>query len=449
MRKYARVWIEKYPSIARMNEAMTGPRRMGSESSVEGYIVGVSHFVKYLGFSEPEIALQKMLSEEINATAKADEFIDFSLKKYAHKTVRFLLSGVKKWLELNGVKVDWGKIEMPTSTEGQETDRAPSKEEIKLLLNHAKSARDRAAILVLASSGLRIGTFVTLKIGDADLTTYPDVGMLKVEKRRGRKFTSKRKGAGGRFFFTFITPEAKKALQEYIEERKRTGEKLDAESPLIGDAWNHGTFPEVQDLQRSWYRLLERSGLAQRGKKWHTFHLHTLRKYFRSNCVGVDPSYREFWMGHKGGYLDESYFRAEEHLHVAEYRKAIPHLTVQATATDEKSLRKKMLLDFARIQGAPEEELRKLDEILARAKTIDEGIGEFRKLKDETEKNTTPEKTTTTHDRNNKYRIVRGEDKLIEALHHGFKLVQPLTDEKYLLEITSSYVETADYHNIE
>ena len=37
-------------------------------------------------------------------------------------------------------------------------------------------------------------------------------------------------------------------------------------------------------------------------------------------------------MGHKGGYLDESYFRADEAKHVEEYRKAIPNLTVYQTS---------------------------------------------------------------------------------------------------------------------
>ena len=43
-----------------------------------------------------------------------------------------------------------------------------------------------------------------------------------------------------------------------------------------------------------------------------------------------------------------SYFKAEEHLQLAEYRKAIPHLTVNAVPTEEKKLRSQMLLDFAK-----------------------------------------------------------------------------------------------------
>jgi len=78
----------------------------------------------------------------LNAGYKVDQFIDHALEKYAHQTVRGFLFGIKKWFALNGVKVDWNQIEFPTAAEIR-VDRAPSKEELKILLRHASSARDR------------------------------------------------------------------------------------------------------------------------------------------------------------------------------------------------------------------------------------------------------------------------------------------------------------------
>lgn len=201
--------------------------------------------------------------------------------------------------------MNWKKIEFPTSAETQELDRSPKKEELKRLLNYATGPRDRAIIPMLTSSGLRIGTLLTLTVGDVDLN-YPDVARLKVERKRGRKFTGKRRGRSGRFYCTFITPEAKKALTQYLQERETAGEKLTEESPLIGDAHHKGQFITIEAYEKVWARLLKRAGLDKKSVKWYKLHIHILRKYFRSNCVGVDPSYREFWMGHKGGYLDQS-----------------------------------------------------------------------------------------------------------------------------------------------
>jgi integrase len=420
----------KYPSVARLSENISGARRMGSINTVEGYVKAINKFVSFLGFEDPEKALAAIRAGQVDPDAKVDQFIDKALEGYAHRTVRNFLFGIKKWFELSGVKVDWERIEFPSGAETSESDRAPSKEELKSLLNHASRARDRAAIMVLTSSGLRIGTMLSLKVGDVDFQNYPDVAKIKVERKRGRKFVGKRRGTQGRMFFTWITEEAKKALVEYLEERKRAGETLTPDSPLFEDSQRQGKFVTLENFERVWYRLLKRAGLNEKSNRQYMLHVHTLRKYFRSNCVGVDPSYRETWMGHKAGYLDESYFRAEEQKHLAQYRLAVPHLTIYTTTTDEKNLRKKMLLDFAKLQGTPDEELKKLDEILARAKDVDEAIQEFRRLREEK-----PEKKSKTmHDGNGRYLVAKSEEELIQRLHDGWKLIQPLNHEKYLLQ---------------
>ena len=439
MRKFAREWVKNYPSISKIYDAIAGPRRMGSEETVVNYVKAVRKFCKFLGVEDPEELLRKLQSGEVDAGKKVDAYIDYALteEKFAHGHTRGLVFGIKKWFELNGVIVNWEKIELPTSTEISEEDRAPTKEELKRLLNHANRARDRAIIYCDSSSGLRIGTLLGLRVGDADFT-YPDVARFTVERKRGRKFSTSRSGSQGRLFVSWITPEARMSLQQYLKEREASGEKLAPESPLFTDAYYSGKFITVEGFERVWGRLLRRAGLAEKSHKWFILHVHTLRKYFRSNCVGVDISYRERWMGHKGLYLDMSYFRAEEQLHLNEYRKAMPHLTIYATSTDEKNLRKKMLIDFARMQGTSEDELRKLDEILARAKDVDEGIKEFRRFKqDHEETGQTQKKTKTMHDGNGRYLIAKGEEEMIQRLHDGYRLVQGLSHGKYLLEAAS------------
>ncbi len=418
---------------------------MGSPGTVEAYVKAIRKFVKFIGLQDPETALNKLQNGEVNGETQADAFIDYALDKknglgYSHSTVRNFIFGVKKWFELNGVKINWEKIELPTSTETSQEDRAPSKEDLKALLNHAR-ARDRAVIYTDTSSGLRIGTLLSLNIGDVDFN-YPDVARITVERKRGRKFATKRTGTPGKLFYTFITPEAKKGLQQYFMEREAAGEKLGPDSPLIGDAYHKGQRETVEDYEKVWARLLRRSGLAQKIRKvekrdetqrWYNLHIHTLRKYFRSNCVGVDVSYRERWMGHKGGCLDESYFKAEEPLHLAEYRKAIPNLTIYATPVEQKNLVAQAMKAFAAsYQGVTDEQLKRIDEIFARAKDVDEAIQEFRKFrKEEPEK-----KPKTMHDGNGKYLVAKCEDELIGKLHDGYQLVQPLNHDKYLLEKT-------------
>lgn len=437
MRKYAREAVVRYPSIARLSESVSGARRMGSINTVEAYIKAIIKFVAFLGFEDPEKALAAIQARQVDPAAKVDQFIDKALEGYAHGTVRNYLFGIKKWFELSGVKVDWERIEFPSCAETSEVDRSPSKEELKNLLNHASSARDRAAIMVLTSSGLRIGTMLSLKVGDVDFDSYPDVAKIKVERKRGRKFVGKRRGSQGRVFFTWTTEEAKKALMEYLEERKRAGETLTPDSPLFGDSQGRGKFVALESFERVWYRLLKRAGLNEKSNRQYMLHVHTLRKYFRSNCVGVDPSYRETWMGHKAGYLDDSYFRAEEPLHLAEYRKAIPHLTIYSTPIEQKQLAAQIMKATAASLGmVSDEQLKRIDEIFARAKTIDEAVDEFRKFKTEEsgEEEEPKRKPKAMHDGNGKYYVAHTEDELIQRLHDGYKLIQSLGPEKFLLE---------------
>jgi integrase len=153
----------------------------------------------------------------------------------------------------------------------------------------------------------------------------------------GRKFSKRGGNAGGqRFYATFITPEAKKLLLEYRRYRESKEEQIRPDSPLIE---HRGRSITVSAFEYSWRVMLQKAGLAERSQKWHKLHLHTLRKFFRTNCVGIDPSYREFWMGHRGGYLDESYFRADEKKHLEEYRKTIGHLSImEPSAISEEQL---------------------------------------------------------------------------------------------------------------
>lgn len=431
MRRFAVEYIEKYPSIKKIYDSITGSRRMGSDKTVSNYINAIIPFIKYIGFQDPETALTAMLEGKVDAGAKVDSFIDYALDELgrSHKSVRLYVYGVKKWLDLNGVKVDWKKIELPTATQITEEDRAPTKDELKKLLAHASSARDRFVIFGATSSGLRIGTFLSLRVGDVDFN-YPDVARLTVERRLGRKFSNKGRAAG-RFFCTFITPEAKTALQEYLAERKNAGETVTTESPLITDFAYKGTFVGGNGYRKAWTRLLEKTGLAQKTNYFHILHIHTLRKYFRSNCIGVDASYRERWMGHQGLYLDMSYFKAEEHLQLAEYRKAIPHLTVNAVPTEEKKLRSQMLLDFAKLQGYEPQQLKKLADALSRAKDPEEAIEEFRKLKDNAETRSIQETTK----QQPKHIIVKGDAELLKKLHDGYSLVESLDQDKFLMKL--------------
>lgn len=428
LRRGSREWIRLYPSVRRMALSIVGRRRRGSPATVNGYVCGLRKFVEFLNEDGPETVLSKIERGAIDPVKVVNDegtgFIDTMLNRYANRTVHTYVYGVKKWLEVNQVEADWDKVDMPTTTVTFERDRAPTVDEIIKLLNHAPQLKDRVVILMLASSGLRIGTLLSLNWGDLDFD-YPDVARITVRREMGRKFSNRgARGGESQLFVTWITPETKETLLEYRRYREARGEVFTADSPLIESDLNRGEHMTVSGYHHRWYRILKRAGLDQKPRKFHELHLHTLRKFFRSRCIGVDPSFREQWMGHKGGYLDVSYFRAEEERHLNEYRRVIQHLSIYPVKVEEEERRKRALLDFARFQNWSEERVIQFQNILQNASTVDEAAEEFRNLREGIH-------------RKIEVRVVHDEAMMIEFLQQGWQLMRELEGGRYIIRKSS------------
>ncbi len=323
-------WLDDDPSIQRFNVLVD--RRRLSPMTRYAYTKSVKRFVDWLGVDTPEAAIQKVGAMSVDErTDMVDQFIgDLLDDDMATSTcVQLVRGGFKKWLMLNDVEMDWPKIQAEVLP-GEEVvveDRMPTKDELKELLNIG-SLRDRVMTLMATSSGLRVGALASLTLGDISLDE--EIPRMIVKRKPGRKVSRKMKA-----FATFITPEAKTMLLQYIKHRKELGEKITASSPILTSDRQEelGNFLNPTYLSNHWRRLLKRAHLATKnGGPWHDIHLHTLRKYFETQCTnaGVKTAYREFWMGHTGRHLEDSYFRGEVETHVEEYRKAIPYLNILA-----------------------------------------------------------------------------------------------------------------------
>jgi site-specific recombinase XerD len=223
------------------------------------------------------------------------------------------IAALKHFFEMNDfVGMNWKKIskymgEFYTVTE----DRPYSREEIGQLVNAAHSLRDKAIILLLSSSGLRVGGLLKLQL--KDLTPLPKYSLyqITVYKKTGEQY------------ITFCTPEARGVIDQYLEFRKRMGEKLTPNSLLFRREFNR-----FQARARpSTEKPLERSALfstitrlsfelavkeeqhlvvgqLRKGQpRSEVKALHGFRKYF-ATCLeteGVNPVYVELLLGHDIG----------------------------------------------------------------------------------------------------------------------------------------------------
>ena len=234
--------------------------------------------------------------------------------------------GAKKWFVANRINdIDWDYISRPKAI-SQIEDRIPTVEELRLILDNKVSLRDKAFYIVCLSAGFRIGTAASLQV--KDYSPIEELGMITVKGGPGRKL------AIGKMYFTFLTPEARRLLEQYL----KTREPLSPEAPLFAkESKGYGEeFGYSGNISRQWTILLKRAKLLEKipNSRSYTLHGHTLRKFFQTNCKlkGCKPSFITFSVGQHARkdaeYLDGSYFRPELEKHLVEYRKVIPDLTV-------------------------------------------------------------------------------------------------------------------------
>lgn len=185
--------------------------------------------------------------------------------------------------------------------------------------------RERVIVLTLASTGMRIGGLAELKVGD--LKKFEEHGLYMIWVYN----TSK----NGRYY-TFATPEASSMIDEYLAFRKRVGEKVTDNSPLVRTVVSMdnpfkaqiGQPISLRTLHAIMHGLLRRTGLDNSSSK--VMLTHGFRKHFATQCsrAGMDYVTREYLMGHRPPGLEINYNRMTEEDRLVEYLKCVDMLTI-------------------------------------------------------------------------------------------------------------------------
>ncbi|MGC8935671.1 MAG: tyrosine-type recombinase/integrase [Thermoproteota archaeon] len=209
----------------------------------------------------------------------------------------------------------------------------PSKKEIQGMLNMG-DLRTRTIILLLASSGLRIGELVNLKVGDVDFSSRPVKIRVRGSEAKERKSR-----------ITFISEEARESLEAYLSKRKEMGHEINSEAPLIAtDTGRKTSIINVEFMLRNIFK-----NFCKKEKKYYSYHPHVLRKWFKTQLIssGVPGPIADRLCGHSRYMAEEYELYTEEQLR-SWYIKAMPSLTIAQTTTDEEKMRKEIALEAIR-----------------------------------------------------------------------------------------------------
>ncbi len=298
-------------------------------STRKSYLSALRKFKNNLGIED----LGEYLQSNPDTTADIKRFI-VSLNGKPAKTIISYTGTVRVFFTDHNVEIEangWRRLRrrgfLPRRAIGETRDKAPSKKQLKKILNHL-DIKGRASTLFMLSSGARIGETLQLKEEDFDLESNPPKVHIRSDYTKG--------GVGGRtVYFSF---EARDAIKDWLA-KKPTLTKKNQTHYSDDDrvfCWSKSTNYFM------WNNACNRAGLGERDTKTgrRVYHIHSLRKFFRTK-IGLNLDVTNALLGHSE-YLDSSYLRLDEKGEIArEYLGAMPNVSVydlQNTKLEEKTL---------------------------------------------------------------------------------------------------------------
>jgi site-specific recombinase XerD len=237
------------------------------------------------------------------------EFADFVRKMEKDGKAGSYIARFRKvilsWVKFNGIRLQLtvnisGENETPTIA----NERVPGKEELARILRKATS-RGRVAIAMMAFSGLRpesLGDYEGtdgLRLGDIKELKMSDE--IQFDRIPATVLVKSKLSKARHQYFSFIGEEGATYIKEYLEERRKQGEELTYESPLLQfdpRGIKKNAFLRTTLVTRDIREAMETAGLKMRP--------YVLRAYF-STALDIAESkgfishpWRQFIMGHKG-----------------------------------------------------------------------------------------------------------------------------------------------------
>ena len=243
-------------------------------------------------------------------------------------SIRLNLHAIYHFYEMNDVPLNKKKINMFKGEFIKSVDRAYTHDEIKKILN-VSDLRMKSIILLMASSGIRIGAIPLLKLRNIQKVN----SIYKITVYEG----------SNEEYFTFCTPECASFLDAYLQFRSQNGEKLDEDSFLIRDQFDITDLEQIRNKSKgitlNTIKVLVNTILIKSGVKSvdqtpgysrkEVSKSHGFRKFFTTQVVNseVNPEIREMLLGHKIG-LASCYYRPTQEKMYQEYQKAFNNLTI-------------------------------------------------------------------------------------------------------------------------
>jgi len=299
-----------------------------TEATRKAYLYQLEQFRKWTKIKDFDSLLQapqKQIQELL------EDYVMHLKRKISPNSVPIYYAPIELFFVMNDITINYKKLRklFPKKIK-KGNERGYTIEEIRKIIKNAKSKRNRSIVLLFASSGIRLGAI-------------PDILLKHLSKIGKNSYAIKIYEDETDEDFVFTTPEATKAIDEYLDEREKDGEYIDQESPLIRTSYKLGIEKaktcNLDALAHIMARLVSCIDRKKRGNRFDVPKDHGFRKFYGTvikDTPGITPTMSEKLINHVGVVqLDGSYFKPTKEQMFESYQKVIPGLTIDQTEKHE------------------------------------------------------------------------------------------------------------------
>lgn len=304
-----------------------------SPESRKIYMYSLNEFMEFIKIKDYD-DVPKLDSETIQ-THLENWVMHLAKKGLKAHTIRGKLSAVELFLEMNRVLYHKKIVRklVPSSDYIPGGEKPFTTEDIQRFLKYTTKPRTKALVLFFASTGARPASIIDPVLRLKHLEDMPN-GCKAVRVYEGSREA----------YWAFLTPEASKALDHYLNSRKLNGEKLNPESPVFANfdrknQMNKNLHLSEQSAKQIMQKLIKASGIerTKQGTRYDKASVYGFRKRFATilkRDIHIKDNIAEKLMAHKNG-LDGAYLKPTRDECFNEFIKALPELTISDESRDK------------------------------------------------------------------------------------------------------------------
>lgn len=239
--------------------------------------------------------------DKFEARDLAWKYVEPKIKEQS-SVAMVIMAALKSWYRnLNGETLPFdsgrgGKHNFRIVPKKAIFEKVPSKKEVYRIVDMASSLRDKALLLTLFQSGIRVNALCSLKYGHIAEQLNSDIIDLKITW----ELDDKLRGTNIPFYFTFVNGEGVVTLRQYC---KLKHGKRDLDAPLFYTRRN-------KPITKQWVWKIVKMCITRAGFERRTMWVHSFRKAFRKvvRQANIDDDDKEQLMGHVIRGSRQAYF---------------------------------------------------------------------------------------------------------------------------------------------